>query len=218
MGVGMKPLFSRSSNNVLRVVIVLLVFGAVGTPVLLMAWVRTPLNLQQNDPIDQPIQFDHRHHVADDGIDCRYCHTTVERSDTAGLPATSVCMGCHGQIWNQATLIEPMRQSWQRKQPIVWNRVHELPDFVYFNHSAHINKGVGCATCHGRVDQMARVYKVQPLTMQWCLDCHRNPAPNLRPADKITDMTWQPAGPEVGLELMKQNKVNPPTYCSGCHR
>ena len=214
----MRPLFSRSSNGVLRVVILVLLLGAVGTPVLLMAWVRTPLNLMQYEPIDQPIQFDHRHHVQDDGIDCRYCHTSVETSDTAGIPATSVCMGCHGQIWNDATLIEPLRRSWQQKQPIVWNRVHELPDFVYFNHSAHIAAGVGCVTCHGRVDQMARVYKAKPMTMQWCLDCHRNPAPNLRPADRITDMRWQPSGPEVGLELMKKNEVNPPTYCSGCHR
>lgn len=214
----MKPLFSRTSNTILRIVVVLLAFGVVGTPLLLMAWMRTPLNREMYIPVDQPIQFDHRHHVSDDGLDCRYCHTSVESSSTAGIPSTSVCMGCHGQVWNDATLIEPIRRSHQSGQPIVWQRIHDLPDFVYFDHSIHVAKGVGCVSCHGRVDRMARVYKVEPMTMQWCLDCHRDPAPNLRPRELVTDMEWQPESEDLGARLMKEYEVAAPLHCTGCHR
>src|SRR5262249_39620084 len=151
-------------------------------------YVRTPYSDNREFPVDQPMQFDHRHHVKDDGIDCRYCHGDAERSSYAGIPATEVCMGCHSEVWSGSPMLEPLRRSWFSGKPIPWNRVHKLPDFVYFNHAVHLKKGVGCASCHGRVDQMALAYPVFSLTMGWCLDCHRNPAPHLRPPEEITNM------------------------------
>lgn len=214
--------FSPHANARLRWAIVVGVGLSIGAPVALMAWVRTPYAQGRERALEQPVAFDHRHHVVDDGIDCRYCHSEVERSPTAGIPASSVCINCHSQIWNESPLLEPVRASFYERRPLEWKRVHRLPDFVYFDHSIHIHKGVGCETCHGRVDGMARVYQVAPLTMGWCLDCHRDPAPNLRPRDAVTIMGWQPpAGEtreELGRHLMARYDVNPPTDCSGCHR
>jgi hypothetical protein len=157
--------------------------------------------------------------VQDDGIDCGYCHYDAERSRYAGVPPTEVCMGCHSQIWNQSPLLATVRASMFQGSPIVWNRVHQLPDFVQFEHAPHLGKGIGCVSCHGRLDTMAQVYAVAPLTMQWCLDCHRAPEPHLRPLDRLTDMTWQPGGDprELGAELRRSLNVNPPTHCSACH-
>ena len=188
-----------------------------------MAYVRSPFVTNQNMPIEQPIEFDHRHHSGDEQIDCRYCHFSVEKSPSAGIPSTTVCMSCHAQVWNKSPYLTLVRQAYFTDQPIPWIRVHNLPDFVYFNHAIHVSKGVGCVTCHGRVDQMAAIEQYSPLTMQWCLDCHRNPKPNLRPQEFITSLTWQPpadpkAAEALGDELMKQNDVHSRTSCSTCHR
>jgi len=194
----------------------LLAGGVIGGVCLLMVYMRTPYITKVGVPVGQPVMFDHRHHVVDDGIDCRYCHYTVEKERSAGMPPTSLCMNCHNQIWNSSPLLAPVRESYFTGKPIEWRRVHVLPDFVYFDHSIHVNKGVGCVSCHGRVDQMAQTEKAEPLTMIWCLDCHRNPAPNLRPQEAITAMDWQPHG--NGAELARQNHVQSLTHCSACHR
>lgn len=154
---------------------------AVAAPITLpMLYARSPFATGQGDVIVQPIAFDHRHHVRDDGVACLYCHDGAERSAYAGLPPTERCMGCHAQIWNDSDLISILVNSVATGQPIHWQRVHSLPDFVYFNHSIHVRRGVECASCHGHVEDMAAVYQVAPLTMQWCLDCHRSPPPGLR--------------------------------------
>lgn len=216
----MAALFPRWSNTALRVAILAVVAVLIGTPLALMAWVRSPYVTGQNDPIEQPVQFDHRHHVRDDGIDCRYCHDLVDRSPYAGIPSTETCMGCHNQIWNDSPLLEPVRRSYYENRPIRWRRVNDLPDFVYFNHSIHVNKGVGCVTCHGRVDLMARVYKAEPLTMGWCLGCHREPERHLRPLSQITDMDWKPEVPQrrLGEELKELYAVEELVNCTTCHR
>ena len=171
--------------------------------------------------IDQPIDFDHRHHAKDDGIDCRYCHYEAFRSPYAGVPPTAVCMNCHSQVWQESERLKPVRQSWFTNQPLRWVRVHQLPDFVFFNHSAHVTRGVGCAECHGRVDEMPAVYQAHDLTMRWCLDCHRRPDANLRPLDLVTDMEWDPgekARLEIGRSVRRELGVNPPVNCTTCHR
>lgn len=186
----------------------------------LTIYVRTPYATKAQFPIDQPVQFDHRHHVLDDEIDCRYCHRTVEEAASAGMPATEVCMGCHSQIRNQSVMLEPVRRSWFSDSPIPWNRVHDLPDFVYFNHAIHVKKGVGCVECHGRVDLMPRVYQVAPLTMGWCLDCHRDPTPRLRPRERVADVAWRPEGDVRSMqrELARAYDVRTLTHCTACHR
>lgn len=189
----------------------------------LMAYVRSPYVTNQQMPIEQPIEFDHRHHAGDEQIDCRYCHWTVEDSPSAGIPSTTVCMSCHAQVWNKSPYLTEVRRAFFADQPIPWVRVHNLPDFVYFNHAIHVNKGVGCATCHGRIDQMAAVEQHSSLTMAWCLDCHRNPEPNLRPAEFITSMTWVPPSDAaeaaaLGKKLAEEYDVHSRTSCSTCHR
>ena len=175
---------------------------------------------------EQPVQFSHKHHAGDDGIDCRYCHTTVEKAASAGIPPTSTCMNCHTQIWADSPYLEPVRESFRTGKPIEWTRVHDLPDFAYFNHSIHVNKGVGCSTCHGAVDQMALTYQASSLQMEWCISCHRNPERFIRPKDKVFDMSWPAqnttdAALAQGMELKKQYNIQPPsilTSCSTCHR
>jgi cytochrome c7-like protein len=172
-------------------------------------------------PLPQPVPFSHRHHVSGLGLDCRYCHTTVAESARAGLPPTHTCMTCHSEIWTGAPMLAPVRHSLAENQSLTWHRVARLPDYVYFRHDIHIAKGVGCVTCHGRVDQMALTYQAKPLTMEFCLDCHRDPAPQLRPQERITDMTWKANDPRVlGAELIKQNgvRLGQITYCYVCHR
>jgi hypothetical protein len=216
----MSALFPPWTNTLVRLVLlgaVVLVGGGLG---LLVLYVRTPLFTGQANPIEQPVEFDHRHHVADDGIDCRYCHSTVERSPMAGFPATRVCMSCHAQVWNASPLLRPVREAYFDDRPIAWNRVHRLPDFVYFDHSVHVRQGVGCVTCHGRVDEMARVEQVASLTMGFCLDCHRAPERLLRPRSEITGMTWQPDGDPLaaGRALAAAYGVHTRTSCTTCHR
>ncbi|HEX2569066.1 MAG TPA: cytochrome c3 family protein [Polyangia bacterium] len=216
----MATLFPRWSDTAFRLALVGLVLLGVGGVVGLFLYVRTPDNLNRYFPVDQPVPFDHRHHVQDDGIDCRYCHDTVTHSAFAGIPSTAVCMGCHNQVWPRSPVLEPVRRSYFTGLPLPWNRVHDLPDFVYFNHAIHVNKGVGCVTCHGRVDEMALVYQVAPLTMGWCLDCHRAPEAHLRPRTEITSMTWQPSGDAkaLGRQLAEEYGVRHLTHCTACHR
>lgn len=215
----MPALFKPTANFWSRFVITMLLVSAFGTPVALVLYMHTPDAHAQLIPIDQPIEFDHRHHVRDDGIDCRYCHSSVEQSEYAGVPPTDLCMGCHNQIWNSSLMVAPIRRSYFGNESIEWNRVHMLPDHVYFNHAIHVNKGVGCVTCHGRVDLMARVYKAQPLTMQWCLECHRDPEPHLRPQAQITAMEWvPPSDPAFGKKLAREYGVRRLTSCTTCHR
>ena len=212
--------FSRSANAAFRWLLVL----ALLTPVLVilaaMGWVRTPYATGEDQLLEQPVPFDHRHHVVDDGIDCRYCHTTAESAPSAGIPSASRCMSCHSQVWNDSPLLEPVRRSYYEGRPIRWRRIHRLPDFVFFDHSVHVNNGIGCETCHGRVDRMARIYQAKPLTMGWCLGCHRDPEKNLRPLDQITTMGWKAPGSQaaLGAKLAKKYAIRPSTDCWACHR
>jgi hypothetical protein len=174
-------------------------------------------------PRIQPVPFSHKHHVADAGIDCRYCHTTVEQSSFAGIPPTKTCMNCHSQLWADSPMLEPVRESWRTGRSLEWVRVHNLADFVYFNHSIHIHKGVGCVTCHGRVDQMPLIWKVKTLYMEWCLECHRAPERFVRPREHVFSMDWQPGEDQLSLgrKLVKEYKIQNAahlTSCSTCHR
>jgi hypothetical protein len=175
------------------------------------------------DAVEQPVPFSHWHHVGGEGFDCRYCHTSVDKEAYAGMPSTHTCMTCHSQLWKDAPVLEPVRASFATGNPLPWNKVHDLSDFAYFNHSIHVNKGVGCSTCHGRVDQMQLVFKNATLYMEWCLTCHKNPAPNLRPLSEIYNMEWQPPAnqAEVGAQLAREYKIPSTqllTSCSTCHR
>jgi hypothetical protein len=213
----MASLFPPWSNAAMRLAIAVALTGAAGALAAPFVWVRTPWRRKEYEPVAQPVEFDHRHHTQDDGIDCRYCHDTVENAATAGIPSTEKCMGCHNQVWNQSTMIEPVRRSYFSRNPIPWNRVHDLPDFVYFDHSVHVRHGVGCITCHGRVDRMARVYQVASLRMDWCLDCHRQPETRLRPLADVTDMN-RSDDPGVSLAVARDLGVRRLTHCSACHR
>jgi hypothetical protein len=188
-------------------------------------WYVSPYFTQVNVPREQPVQFSHEHHVSGLGIDCRYCHTSVEESGFAGIPSTKVCMTCHSQIWTSAEMLEPVRASWRTGRPIVWTRVHDLPDYAYFDHSIHVAKGIGCASCHGDVQNMALTYKAHTLHMSWCLDCHRAPERHIRPRDEVFNMDWHPpvgtTQAELGRELVKEYRVADPhllSNCSICHR
>ena len=177
----------------------------------------------ENAPLEQPIPFSHKHHAGDDGIDCRYCHSTVETSAFAGIPPLSTCMTCHSQLFTDAPVLALLRDSFARGRGLKWQRVHALPDFAYFDHSIHVAKGIGCSTCHGRVDRMPLTSRVASLHMQWCLDCHRHPERYLRPADKIFDMSWQatPDQEQQGKTLRVAYRLHSRevlTACSTCHR
>jgi hypothetical protein len=169
---------------------------------------------------EQPVQFSHQHHVQTVGVDCRYCHTTAETSAFAGIPPTKTCMNCHSQIWASSPYLEPVRNSFRSDASLRWLRVHDLPDFAYFNHSVHVRKGVGCETCHGRVDQMPLMLQQSSLQMEWCLDCHRDPAKHVRPRSEIYTMGYRPSKPqaELGPELVKAYGIKSRTSCSTCHR
>lgn len=216
----MPNLFPDGSDSLLRVGLVCVFLAGAALVLIPTIYVRTPFHTHQLFPVEQPVEFDHRHHVQDDGIDCRFCHSEVERAPMAGLPSTATCMACHGQIWQQSPMLEPVRRSYFSGMPIPWKRVTDTPDYVYFNHAIHVNKGIGCEECHGRVDQMARVYKAQAMDMAWCLSCHRAPERHLRPLSEITTMGWKPAGDVRALQaqLARQYRVERRTDCTVCHR
>jgi len=217
----MSQIFPRSANAVARagLFIVLATVALLGWLVMLL--MRSDFVTGANANIEQPVQFSHAHHVVGEGIDCRYCHTSVEQSRFANIPPTKTCMSCHSQIWLNASYLEPVRESFRTNRSIEWTRVHDLPDFVYFNHSIHVKKGVGCETCHGRIDQMPGVYQVNSLQMEWCLNCHRNPEQYVRPRELVTQMGYVPEGGdqlEVGRRLVSEYKIQSLTSCSTCHR
>ena len=189
----MAQVFDRTSNALARASLVLTGLIVIAVGVALDQLQRSPWVTRQGQRADQPIPFSHKHHVEGLGLQCQYCHTSVEKSSYAGIPPTKTCINCHAQIWTNAALLEPVRESWATGQSIQWIKVHDLPDFVYFNHEIHVNKGIGCASCHGRVDEMPLMYEENSLQMEWCLNCHRNPAVNLRPTSEIYNMAW--AGP-----------------------
>jgi hypothetical protein len=191
----MAQVFDRSSNALARASLVLTGLIVIALGVALNSLQRSPWVTRQGQRPDQPVPFSHKHHVEGLGLQCQYCHTSVEKSAYAGIPPTKTCMNCHSQIWTNAQLLEPVRQSWATGESIQWIRVHDLPDYVYFNHEIHVNKGIGCASCHGRVDEMPLMYAENTLQMEWCLNCHRNPAKNLRPTSEIYNMAW--AGPST---------------------
>jgi len=219
----MPQIFHHSTNFLAR----LSIFGAIFI-VLALLWVlatinRSSWNTGAFTEREQPVQFSHKHHAGDDGIDCRYCHTSVETSASAGIPPTQTCMNCHSQIWADSPYLEPVRESARTGKPIEWTRVNDLPDYVYFNHSIHVNKGVGCSTCHGPVDKMPLMYQAQSLQMEWCLACHRDPKQFLREKKDIFKMDWTPPAnqAQAGAELFAKNKVQDAfalTSCSTCHR
>jgi hypothetical protein len=187
-----------------------------------LAFVRSPYRTGVGVDRPQPAPFSHDHHVRGLGIDCRYCHQTVEDQAFAGMPATSTCMNCHWQIWPEAPVLEAVRASWRENAPLHWRRVHDLPDFVYFNHAIHVRKGIGCSTCHGQVDAMPMMHKTQALFMQWCLECHRAPEKFIRPRSEIFNMDWQPATltAEQRAQLAEEYGLRKKgtTDCSTCHR
>jgi hypothetical protein len=219
----MAQVFHRSTTAISRFTI----FGAIFVVAFLL-WVgemiqRSPYVNYMGVAQEQPVPFSHQHHVGGLGIDCRYCHTSVENSSFAGIPPTKTCMNCHAQIWTNAAMLEPVRASFRTGQSLQWTRIHDLPDFVYFDHSIHIAKGVGCASCHGAVDRMPLTYAAHTLQMEWCLDCHRDPAKALRPREQIFNVEYeQPANQlMLGAELVKQYHIRTPhdlTSCSTCHR
>ena len=216
----MSQIFNRSANQIARFS---LVGGALAAG--LVAWVgllllRSDFVTGANANVTQPVQFSHAHHVGGLGIDCRYCHTSVDSARFANIPPTKTCMNCHSQIWLNASYLEPVRESFRTNRSIEWIRVHDLPDFVYFNHSIHVKKGMGCETCHGRVDQMPLMLQQNSLQMDWCLNCHRNPENYVRPRSEIFTMGYQPAEPQsvVGARLVKEYGIKGNTSCSTCHR
>ena len=187
----MAQVFERSSNALARASLVLTGLIVIALGVTLDQLQRSPWVTRQGQRADQPIPFSHMHHVQGLGLQCQYCHTSVEVSSYAGIPPTKTCINCHSQIWTNAALLQPVRDSWATGQSIQWIKVHDLPDFVYFNHSIHVNKGIGCASCHGRVDEMPLMYMQNSLQMEWCLNCHRNPGNELRPTSEIYNMAWE---------------------------
>ncbi|MGZ3639857.1 MAG: cytochrome c3 family protein [Ktedonobacterales bacterium] len=192
----MAQIFDRSSNALARASLVLTGLIVIALGVTLDQLQRSPWVTRQGQRPEQPVPFSHKHHVTGLGLQCQYCHTSVEKSSYAGIPPTKTCINCHAQIWTNAALLQPVRDSWATGQSLPWIKVHDLPDYVYFSHEIHVNKGLGCASCHGRVDQMPLMYQQNTLQMEWCLDCHRNPAKNLRPTTQIYNMAWEAPAPE----------------------
>jgi hypothetical protein len=216
----MSQIFHHSTNTLSRLSIFGALFLAAGTLWLILEINRSPYVTQSGVAREQPVPFSHAHHVAGMGIDCRYCHASVETSATAGIPPTKTCMNCHSQIWNQSPMLEPVRESFRTDRSIEWVRVHDLPDFAYFQHASHVNKGIGCSTCHGRVDRMPLMAQAASLQMEWCLECHRNPAKYVRPQDQVFNIAYEAPDNqlELGGELVKKYALKPSTSCSTCHR
>ena len=216
----MSQIFHHSTNTLSKLSIFGALFLVAGALWLILQVNRSPYVTQEGIAREQPVPFSHQHHVGGFGIDCRYCHTSVEVSASAGIPPTKTCMNCHSQIWSTSPALEPVRESYRTGRSIEWNRVDDLPDFAYFNHSAHVNKGVGCTTCHGRVDRMPLMAQAASLQMEWCLECHRNPARYVRPRDQVFNVAWEPPANQLeeGGRLVKEYGIHPRTSCSTCHR
>jgi len=219
----MPPIFPPRSNLFARVSILVLLILLLVVGGSVIWWLHSSTFTNVGVPVAQPVPFPHSFHVGVLKLNCRYCHVGVDQSSFADMPPTETCMSCHSQVATTNPILAPIRDSWKNNTPIQWNRVNRLPDYVYFNHEAHINKGVGCETCHGRVDQMTTDVKDNTFYMSWCLNCHRNPAQTVRPLANVYDMGYQPAGDQqtLGAKLVKEYNIMPPqqlTNCSICHR
>jgi hypothetical protein len=210
------PPWTNSIRSLLPVVVV----GGITYVTMLFWYGASPLTTDVGYAPEQPVPFSHALHNGQMGIDCRYCHTAVEVAAHSNVPTTETCMNCHERIKTKSPLLQPVRDSWATGLPVNWVKVHDLPDFVYFNHSAHVSRNVGCVSCHGQINQMERVQQVSKLSMGWCLDCHRAPEQHLRPQENVTDMHYRPAEGQlvVGTRIKEQNHINPPQDCSTCHR
>jgi len=196
-----------------------LVAGALGTGVFVLFWFYfTPTNLQVGYTPKQPVAYSHRLHAGELGMDCRYCHSQIERAAKAMVPPTQTCMGCHALVSNESAQLVAIRDSWETGVSVPWVRVNKVPDHAFFNHSIHLAGGVGCVSCHGRIDQMEVVGIVEPLAMQWCLECHRNPEPYIRPKSEVTNMGWEADETWLAQRAEVAAELNPPMHCSGCHR
>ena len=219
----MSQVFPSSANAWSRASLITIILLVLGLGWVVLTLQRSDFVTTANQFVEQPVQFSHQHHAGGIGIECRYCHTSVEISPSAGIPPTKTCINCHSQIWNPSPYLEPVRASFRDDKPLNWVRVHDLPDFVYFNHSIHVTKGVGCETCHGRVDRMPLMIQKASLQMEWCLDCHRDPSRFVRPRDQITTMGYVPVEAQsvVGQRLVGEYKIADKehlTNCSVCHR
>lgn len=216
----MAQIFHPSTNTLSK----LSIFGAVLLLVVLFmvgaGIVRSSYLTEVGVAREQPVPFSHKRHVDGLGIDCRYCHTSVEESAFAGIPPTHTCMTCHSQIWADSPMLAPVRESYRTNRSLAWTRVNDVPDFVYFNHSIHVKKGIGCVSCHGQVDQMPLMWREHSLYMEWCLDCHRHPERYVRPRQEVFNMHWQPAGDQLALgqQLVEEYRIQKLTDCSTCHR
>ncbi|MDF2811239.1 MAG: cytochrome [Microvirga sp.] len=216
----MGQLFTPAATTAFRVGIVLILLAAAGTGALAYVWARAGSSWNIGKPANQPVPFRHDLHSGLLKIDCRYCHSTVERAADAGMPSAQTCMSCHSEVLTGATVLEPVRSSFALSQPITWTSVHRIPDYVYFHHAAHVTKGVPCETCHGRVDRMPRTVKTQTLSMGWCLDCHRDPVPQLRPQEAVLAMGSGPhvMDPPDDLRVFYREALQRLTSCNTCHR
>lgn len=216
----MAQIFHRSTNTLSRLSIYGAVFILVALGYAGYAVSRSPYFTEVNVARDQPVPFSHKHHAGELGIDCRYCHTSVENSSFAGLPPTATCMTCHSQIWANSPMLEPVRASYRNDQSLEWVRVNALPDFVYFNHSIHLKKGIGCTTCHGPIGEMPLTWRANTLQMDWCLDCHRQPEWYVRPRELVFNAGYKPPADQLALgrKLVEEYKIQKLTNCSTCHR
>lgn len=215
----MALLFPKSADKYVRILGAVVALGALGG-VGAYTFASHPKVIEPGYTPQQPVPYSHKLHAGNLGLDCTYCHYTVTKAAFAAIPATEVCMNCHAKVKPQSAKLEPVRASYNSGQPVQWVKVHRLPDYVYFNHQAHLSAGVSCVSCHGRIDQMVEVKQMQPLNMGWCLECHRNPAPNIRPSELVTKLDWVPDrdAAEIGREIIAKKGIHPPTNCSGCHR
>src|SRR5262245_42678082 len=216
----MAQIFHPSANTISRVSIFGAVFLLAVLLWFLLAIYRSSYVTQAGVVREQPVPFSHEHHVSGLGIDCRYCHTSVEVSSFAGIPPTKTCMNCHSQLWATSPYLEPVRESFRTGKSLEWVRVNDLPDFVYFNHSIHIKKGIGCDTCHGKVNQMPLMWQDASLAMEWCLNCHRHPEEFVRPREQVFNMNYNPPADHIekGRKLVKQYRIASLTDCTTCHR
>lgn len=219
----MSQIFPRKANAIAQMSLVGLLALVALVVWLLLTLMRSSWLTRQHETVEQPIQFSHAHHVGGVGIDCRYCHTSVETSQFAGIPPTKTCMNCHSAIWTNAPILEPVRASYKNDTPLTWMRVNDLPDFVYFSHQIHVKQGVGCTTCHGAVDKMPLMYQAQSLQMDWCLDCHRAPEKYLRPRDQVFNVTYEAPADQLALGMRLKRDYNVAgemhlASCSVCHR